>query len=83
MKGGLLKIDEKIVVPSNGEIELVNMAHDSCALYVPDVLVNEVASQVKSLLLRPLVVNGEEFTIPVDVEIGDSLGTLEKFKEAA
>lgn len=83
IEGGLLKIYEDIVLPSNGEIELVNMAHDSCALYVPDILVNEIAPQVKGKLLRPLVVNGEEFTIPVDVEIGDSLGTLEKFKEAA
>jgi DNA polymerase I-like protein with 3'-5' exonuclease and polymerase domains len=83
IKGGLKEIHKNIVVKSKGEIELVNMAHDSCALYVPNQMVNEIAEQVKSYLLRPLVIYGEEFTIPVDVEVGDSLGSLEKLKEAA
>jgi hypothetical protein len=78
IEGGLKLIHREIVKKSKGEIELVNMAHDSCALYVPTSLVSEIGAQVKSYLLRPLVVKGEEFTIPVDVEVGDSLGTLEK-----
>jgi DNA polymerase I-like protein with 3'-5' exonuclease and polymerase domains len=79
IEGGLITIWKNIITPSKSEVELVNMAHDSCVLYVPNQIVNEVAAQVKFYLLRPLVVKGEEFTIPVDVEIGESVGNLEKF----
>jgi DNA polymerase I-like protein with 3'-5' exonuclease and polymerase domains len=83
IEGGLLKIYSNIVKKSKGEVELVNMSHDSCVLYVPNQMVNEVALESKSYLLRPLIVKGEEFTIPVDVEVGERYGSLEKLKEAA
>jgi hypothetical protein len=78
IEGGLKGIYRKIVKPSNGEIELVNMSHDSCVLYAPNEVYKDVALEVKSLLLRPIVVKDETFTIPVDVEVGDNLGSLEK-----
>lgn len=83
IEGGLLKIWEKIVVRSKGEVELVNMSHDSCVIYAPSSIAIDVALQAKEYLLRPLVIKNEEFTIPVDVEVGERYGSLEKLKEAA
>jgi hypothetical protein len=81
--GGLKLIYRNIVKRSKGEVELVNMSHDSCVMYAPTSIYEEVAHEAKSYLLRPLMVKGEEFTIPVDVEVGERLGSLEKLKEAA
>ena len=77
IRGGNLAIYEDIVLPSNGEIVMCNTAHDSVMLEVPKALVSEIVPQVISLLKRPLVIKGEEFTIPVDAEIGERWGELE------
>lgn len=81
VRGGLKAIREDIVRP--GDIDIVNMSHDSLVLELPENLVDEIAPQVYNLLKRPMVVNGEEFTIPVDVEVGYSYGEMKEWKKAA
>lgn len=80
IRGGNLAIYQDIILPSKGEISMCNTAHDSVILEVPRELVDEVVPQVTSLLRRPLIVRGEEFTIPVDAEIGERWGELEKVR---
>jgi len=58
-------------------IKIINQSHDSIVAEVPNEMVDDVKEPVKLLLQRPLVVNGEEFTIPVDTEIGEVWGELE------
>ena len=77
VRGGLLEIHRTICTD---EIRLVNDAHDSCMLEVPKEVALEVGERVRSTLRRPLVVNGEEVTIPVDLEIGDRWGEMSKIK---
>jgi DNA polymerase I-like protein with 3'-5' exonuclease and polymerase domains len=60
-----------------GVFKIVNQSHDSIVSDVPREAVDDVKEPVKLLLERPLVINGEEFTIPVDVEIGEVWGELE------
>jgi DNA polymerase I-like protein with 3'-5' exonuclease and polymerase domains len=76
--GGNLLIFKKIVEPSKGEIIMTNTAHDSVMLEVPLALVDSVVPEAVSYLKRPLIIRGEEFTIPVDAEVGERWGELEK-----
>ena len=77
IRGGNLGIYHDIVKPSRGEIVMCNTAHDSVMLEVPKALVESVVPHVISLLRRPLIIKGEEFTIPVDAEVGERWGELE------
>lgn len=77
IEGGLLGIYKNICTD---EIKLVNDSHDSCMLEVPMECAREIGERVKAQLLRPLVVNGEMVTIPVDLEIGERWGELTKIK---
>jgi len=78
IRGGLLAVYEDVVKPSDGSIMLTNQSHDSCLLDVPKADAVDVARQVVELIARPLVVNGMEFVIPVDAEIGERYGELER-----
>jgi DNA polymerase-1 len=69
IEGGLLTIYRKIILPSKKEIKMIQTAHDSVVLETPKALISEVAEQTVSILKRPLMVNGETFTIPVDCDI--------------
>jgi hypothetical protein len=51
-------------------------------LEVPKEVAYEVGERVRATLYRPLIINGEEVTIPVDLEIGERWGELEKVKKA-
>ena len=51
------------------EIKLIQTAHDSILMEVPDDIVDEIGLKSQSLLSRPLVIKGETFTIPVDCDI--------------
>jgi len=81
ISGGLLSIYTNIVLP-NPEIKLINQSHDSCMLEVPQSSYVEVAQQMKSYLFRPIIINGETCSIPVDCEVGERWGELEKLKVA-
>lgn len=62
------------------EIKMINMSHDSLILEVPKPIVSEIAGMCKARLERPLVINGELFTIPADAEYGERNGEWEKIK---
>jgi len=76
MEGGLVKVDELFVM--KGAISIINQSHDSFMFEVDAEIALEVCEQIHKLLLRPLVINGEEFTIPVDCEIGERWGELKE-----
>jgi len=80
VRGGCLAIFEDIVLPSKGSIAMCNTAHDSVILEVPVEDVGSVVPEVIALLRRPLVIKGEEFTSPVDAEVGERWGELEEWK---
>lgn len=80
IRGGSLGVYEDIVKPSNGEIRMCNTAHDSLMMEVPYAIHKEVVEHTITLLRRPLVVKGEQFTIPVDAEVGERWKEMEKWK---
>jgi DNA polymerase I-like protein with 3'-5' exonuclease and polymerase domains len=69
--GGFITVYRRIAKQSNGEISIVNVAHDSIMLECPNNVAEDVGKEVVSILRRPLIIAGEEVTIPVDLEIGD------------
>jgi DNA polymerase I-like protein with 3'-5' exonuclease and polymerase domains len=79
--GGMKEIWKQICVPYP-DIKMINMSHDSLILEVPKTSILPVALSCKHLLERPLIINGEQFTIPVDAEYGERNGEWEKIKAA-
>ena len=79
IRGGLLEIYNELIKPYNDR-RIINQSHDSCIVEVPKNEANEVGLQMMTLLRRPIVMNGVEFTIPVDGEIGERWGELEPLK---
>lgn len=84
IEGGLLAIHRQILQKANSTwIKCINTAHDSAIFEIKqgtDPI--DIASQILRFLKRPLIINGEEFTIPVEVEVGERWGELEKLKVA-
>lgn len=78
IKGGLLEIHKKFVMTK--ACKVVNQAHDSIIVECESKLVSELVEPIINLLKRPVIVNGEECLIPVDVELGERWGELEKVK---
>jgi DNA polymerase I-like protein with 3'-5' exonuclease and polymerase domains len=79
ISGGLLGI-KRALLDNYPEIRMTNTSHDSCLLEVPKSIYPDIANEVKNQLYRPIMINGETFTIPVDVEVGERWGELEKMK---
>lgn len=81
--GGLLKVDERII-RVHSELKLIHSAHDSCMIEAPNAIdPYELYGEVRSYLKRPMIINGEEFTIPCDCKIGNRWEEFEKLKEVA
>lgn len=76
--GGLVEVHDKFVKP--GIIRIVNQGHDSFISEMDRQIYTEVVPQLVGYIKRPLVVNNEMFTIPVDCEVGERWGELEKHK---
>lgn len=76
ISGGILGISKLPDVKNH--CRLITTAHDSVLLEVPLGSEREIAPQVYKQFHRPLVVNGDEFTIPVDGEYGERYGELER-----
>ena len=78
IEGGILGVDKKYVL--TGLIKIINQSHDSilCEIHKDKVL--DLCPLIQQELLRPLIVNGETFTIPVDAEIGERWGELKEMK---
>lgn len=74
VEGGLLQVHRRFV--ETGAIKVINQAHDSILCEIPCHLALDISQEIVKLLLRPIVINGEEFTIPVDAEVGVRWGEL-------
>lgn len=79
IEGGLLGV-YRTFVRERQVIRIINQSHDSFICELDKQLVDEIAPQLVNLIKRPLIVNGEQFTIPVDCEIGERWGQLDKLK---
>lgn len=77
IKGGVLEIYRQFVLKYPNDIRLINQSHDSCMAEVRN-SASDMVNEITPLMVRPLVVNGEQFTIPVDCEKGERWGELEK-----
>lgn len=80
IEGGLLGVYANVIKRSNGKIRITNTSHDSAILEVPCDQVEDTIPLLVKEIKRPLVINGECFTIPCDVEVGKHWGELEKYK---
>lgn len=79
--GGLLKVWQVICKSGKSpDIKLRNQSHDSCILSVPAESAEDILIEVMSYIRRPIIINEESCTIPVDGEIGERWGEMEKFK---
>lgn len=81
IEGGLLTVYRKFVKEKR-VLSIVNQSHDSFICEIDKVLVDELCPQLVQIVRRPLVINNETFTIPVDCEVGERWGELEKKKVA-
>ncbi len=70
IEGGILTVKNKIF-DKHSEIKGIQTAHDSLLTECPEEIAEEVGEQITDILRRPLIVNGEMFTIPVDFDIYD------------
>lgn len=79
--GGLLEVRKQFV--AKGIIRITNESHDSFLAECRVRDYSDVIQQIANLLHRPMVIKGETFKIPVDCEIGERWGELEKAKLVA
>lgn len=78
IKGGVLEVKKQL--HDKKALRIINQSHDSILNIIHKDVWKEVAEQTHKLLLRPLIVNGEELTIPVDCEVGERWGELKEQK---
>jgi DNA polymerase I-like protein with 3'-5' exonuclease and polymerase domains len=76
VSGGLIEIKRQL--SDKQFCRIINQSHDSCLLEAPSQDAQELAEQAANLLRRPIIINGESFTIPVEGKIGERWGELEK-----
>lgn len=81
--GGLLGVRAMLREEFNSRARIVHTAHDSIMLEVPKAMVQDVAPRVYQLMHRPILIHGDDCLIPVDGEVGERWGELEKMKIAA
>ena len=89
IRGGFLEVFRQLYKREKAISRIINVSHDSILFECPTGTSTEVAARAVTLLRRPIVLEESgskkkvEFTIPVDCEIGDRWGELEKIKVAA
>jgi DNA polymerase I-like protein with 3'-5' exonuclease and polymerase domains len=69
--GGIKLVYSSIVKGHESDIKIVETAHDSIIVECPNTIVNEIAEQVVKCMRRPMVIKGDQFTIPVDCKVGE------------
>lgn len=77
IRGGLREVYYQLVKPY-ADHRITNQSHDSAILEVPTVVAKDLLEPIMKLMQRPLVVNNEEFTIPVDIEWGTRWTEMQK-----
>lgn len=80
IEGGLLAIHKYITKPSKGEVKLLNQSHDSVLVQCPESTASEIGERIHGYMQRPLIIKGEEFIIPAELEMGTHYGELQKVK---
>jgi DNA polymerase I-like protein with 3'-5' exonuclease and polymerase domains len=80
IKGGLLAIYQDLIYPYRSERAIINQSHDSCIIEVPAGDARDCGFAMQTIIKRPLVIKNQEFTIPVDGEIGERWGELEPLR---
>lgn len=80
IEGGLLTVYKRLSKKSL--INVINQSHDSFVCECPESNYLDISKEIYSYIYRPIIVNGEQFTIPVDCKVGHRLGELEKLKVA-
>jgi len=76
--GGFLEVYRRFV--KRGFCRIVNQAHDSIIIEAKKEDIKSLVPEIHSVLQRPLIIKGEQFTIPVDAEYGERWGEMEKVK---
>lgn len=79
--GGFLEVYRTLVKRERAG-RIINQSHDSIVFETNENLASELAPRIVTLLHRPLIVNYQQFYIPVDCEIGERYGELKKQKVA-
>jgi DNA polymerase I-like protein with 3'-5' exonuclease and polymerase domains len=79
--GGLIEVHKQFVI--SGAIKIINESHDSLIAEVHKSIYGEIHPQVTALLRRPIVIRDEQFTIPVDCEVGERWGELSPVEAVA
>lgn len=77
IEGGLLGIHKWCKLNNS---KIVGTAHDSVLLEIPISTEQDTYDNVYPMFARPMIINGETFTIPVEAEIGDRYGELVKYE---
>lgn len=80
IEGGIIGIRRYLKANPRVPAKIVHTAHDSVTLDVHKSAVDDMIQVCYKNLHRPLIVNGYEFTIPVDGERGERWGELSKIK---
>jgi len=75
--GGLREVKKIFVDRFPNDFKIINMSHDSFCMECPTSQVKEVGESCIKIMQRPMIVNGMEFTIPVDAEVGENYGNME------
>jgi hypothetical protein len=81
--GGLLHFRRCIADRYPTEISIIQQGHDSALVLAKREIAFDVANEFKACLYRPIIIKGEVCQIPVDGEIGERWGEMEKIKWAA
>lgn len=78
IEGGLIKVYEEFVTKRSA-ISILNQGHDSFIAEMDKQVMGDIIPHLVSFIKRPLVVNNETFTIPVDVQVGERWGELKRY----
>lgn len=79
VEGGLKEFYKATQI-SKDRYKIIQQGHDSALIEVFKEDAFDMCQVLMSYLKRPLIINGELFTIPVDGEIGENWGNMEKIK---
>src|SRR3990167_1846666 len=74
--GGLLEVKRRFL--RKGIERIIYQGHDSFGCEIHKNNINSLVEPVTALIKRPMIINGEVFTIPVDCKQGERWGELEK-----
>lgn len=74
IKGGISEVYNQFVEP--GIFKMIHQGHDSMTNEVHKDKVDDIIEPVTKLFRRPIVINDEQFTIPVECKLGERWGEL-------